>query len=339
MKQLDFRSDTVTRPSKGMLDAMFSAELGDDVFGDDPSVNELESFAAKMFGKDSAIFCSSGTMTNQIAIKAHTKPGDEVICDKLSHIYHYEGGGIAFNSGCSVRLLDGDHGRFEPEDVQRNINPDDIHHPVTSLVSIENTCNKGGGSIWDADKIDLVRKVCEKNGIPLHLDGARLFNALVETGQQTIEAGRQFDTISICLSKGLGCPVGSLLIGNGEFIKKSRRIRKVFGGGMRQAGLLAAAGTYALTNNIERLIVDHGNARTLANVLSKQEWIESVVDVNTNIVVGNLANRNDQARIIFDLKELGVLCITFGDGRIRFVTHQDISGDDIDRCEDIFKKV
>lgn len=339
MKLLDFRSDTVTRPSAGMLEAMFSAKLGDDVFGDDPSVNELESYAAAMFGKENAIFCSSGTMTNQIAIKVHTKPGDEVICDKLSHIYHYEGGGIAFNSGSSVRLIDGDRGRFTAEDVQRNINPDDIHHPITALVSLENTCNKGGGAIWDANAIESIKNLCNENNLPLHLDGARVFNAMAETGQSAEDVGRQFDTISICLSKGLGCPVGSLLIGDTGFIKKSRRVRKVFGGGMRQAGLLAAAGTYALKQNIDRLKLDHENAQCISNILLNQRWIESVVEVSTNIVVGNLKKVDDQSQIIEKLKELGVLCIGFGEGRIRFVTHLDISTEDINRCEDILKKI
>lgn len=336
---LDFRSDTVTRPSKGMQDAMYSALLGDDVFGDDPSVNELEAFAAKMFGKEGAIFCPSGTMTNQIAIKIHTKPGEEVICDKLSHIYHYEGGGIAFNSGCSIRLIDGDSGRFQSADIIRNINPDDVHHPKTSLVSLENTCNKGGGSIWDVKAIDSIRNTCNDVGIPLHLDGARLFNALVETNQATNDVGRQFDSISICLSKGLGCPVGSLLIGNNTFIKQARRVRKVFGGGMRQAGMLAAAGTFALKHNIERLKTDHQNAQVLSQILKKQNWIENVMDVRTNIVVGILKHGIDQKHIIDKLKELGILGVAFGEGKIRFVTHLDITLNDINRVEDIFKKI
>ncbi|MER3463755.1 MAG: threonine aldolase, partial [Chitinophagaceae bacterium] len=235
---IDYRSDTVTRPSKEMLDAMFSAKVGDDVFGDDPSINELEALAADMFGMEAALFCPSGTMTNQIAIKCHTQPGDEVICDFTAHIYQYEGGGIASNSGASVQLLNGDRGRVSAEMVEAAINPDDVHKARTKLVALENTSNRGGGSCYDFEEIKRIRKVCDEHKLFFHLDGARLFNALVAKNETPKQYGEVFHTISICLSKSLGCPVGSLVLGTRDFIKQSRRIRKAFGGGMRQAGYL-----------------------------------------------------------------------------------------------------
>ncbi len=253
---IDFRSDTVTKPSPQMLECMFTAKVGDDVFGEDPSVNELESLAASMFGLEAGLFCPSGTMTNQIAIKAHTQPGDELICDKMSHIYQYEGGGIAFNSGCSVKLIDGDRGRITADQVKAAINPDDVHKPNTSLVSLENTANRGGGSCYNFTDIQEIKEVCLQNNLKLHLDGARIFNALIAKNETAKQYGEIFDTISICLSKGLGTPVGSVLLGPKDFIKKARRIRKVFGGGMRQAGFMAAAGIYALQNNIDRLSIE-----------------------------------------------------------------------------------
>ncbi|TAH01906.1 MAG: aminotransferase class I/II-fold pyridoxal phosphate-dependent enzyme, partial [Sphingobacteriales bacterium] len=256
----DYRSDTVTRPTPAMLAAMMNAPLGDDVFGEDPTINQLEQLAAGTFGYEAAIFCPSGTMTNQIAIKCHTQPGDEVICDKNSHVYIYEGGGIAFNSGASVRLLEGDRGRITAEQVAESVNPDDVHRPISRLVSLENTCNRGGGSCYNLTEIEKIRKVCNQHGLILHLDGARLFNAMVARKEDPQAYGKLFHSISICLSKGLGAPVGSLLLGNQAFIKKARRVRKVFGGGMRQAGVLAAAGIYAMENHVERLTQDHLHA-------------------------------------------------------------------------------
>lgn len=339
MNPIDFRSDTVTRPTKEMFEAMNSAELGDDVFGDDPTVNALEQLAAKRFGMEKALFCPSGTMTNQIAIKVHTNPGDEVICDQLSHIYNYEGGGIAFNSGCSVKLVAGDRGRFTTDEVRASINPDDPHFPITSLVCIENTCNKGAGSIWSIKDIQSISELCKAEGLKLHLDGARLFNALVESDYTAQMIGAQFDSISICLSKGLGCPVGSLLLGDTDFIKRARRVRKVLGGGMRQAGLLAAAGIFALDHNIDRLVEDHENARSLGMILQDCSWVKEVKPIDTNILVIELQNHLDQDRIINELANLGVLTVGFGPGKIRFVTHLDISGKNIDQCETIFKQI
>ena len=262
---IDLRSDTVTRPTQGMLDAMMQARVGDDVFGDDPTVNALESKVAGMFGMEAALFCASGTMANQVAIKAHTQPGDEVICNELAHIYYYEGGGIAMNSGASVCLLPGDRGRINAKQVLEHINPvDDVHRPLSRLVAVENTMNKGGGSIYSFKELTAIGKGCKHGGLKYHLDGARLFNALAETHETTSDYGKLFDSISICLSKGLGAPVGSVLIGSAEFIVRARRIRKVFGGGMRQAGFLAAAGIYALDHHVERLKHDHRRASRLA---------------------------------------------------------------------------
>lgn len=322
---IDFRSDTVTLPTAEMTEAMYNAPLGDDVFGDDPTINRLEAKAAEMFGKQSALFCASGTMTNQIAINVHTSPGDEVICDKLSHIYYYEGGGIARNSGASVMLLDGDHGRFTAEMVKNAINPDDIHRPVSRLVSAENTCNKGGGVIWDSEELERIAVVCKKNGLSFHLDGARLFNALVETGETAESVGNMFDTVSICLSKGLGCPVGSLLIGDAQFIKQARRVRKVFGGGMRQAGMLAAAGIYALDHHVERLKEDHEKGAEIAETLTSCAWVKRVMPSKTNIVVAELGDDFSQQEILEKLRHKGIYAMGFGPGKIRFVTHLNIT--------------
>ena len=336
---LDFKSDTVTKPTDAMLDAMMSAEVGDDVFGQDPTINALEAKAAGMFGHEAALFCPSGTMTNQIAIKVHTQPGEEVICDRLAHIYNYEGGGIAMNSGCSVRLLHGDKGRFVANDILENINPDDPHHPRTTLVSIENTSNKGGGAIWKQEEVQRIKKVCAENALKLHLDGARLFNALVETGESTQLIGETFDSISICLSKGLGCPVGSLLIGNADFICQAIRVRKVFGGGMRQAGYLAAAGVFALDNHVERLKKDHALAKEIGNLLQSQSWVSEVMNVETNIVVAVLADAGKQKQIIQALTKLGIETVAFGHGKIRIVTHLSLPSNALDYTADAFKRL
>ncbi len=322
---IDLRSDTVTRPTKEMLEVMFSSPVGDDVFGDDPSVNELEEKTARLFNTDSALFCPSGTMCNQITIKAHTNPGDEIICDRLSHIYNYETGGFAYNSGVSIRLINGDRGRFESSDVLNNINPDDVHFPVTSLVIIENTCNKGGGSIWDFNKINSISAVCAENNLKIHLDGARLFNALIETGKNPEQFGSLFDSISICLSKGLGAPVGSILIGNANFIKKARRIRKVFGGGMRQAGYLAAAGIYALDNNIDRIIEDHRRARILGKTLMNLKYVKNLEPVDSNIIIFTLSSKYSTSEFIDILKRKNILALALDEKLIRMVTHLDFN--------------
>jgi threonine aldolase len=336
---IDFRSDTVTKPTKAMLDAMFTAEVGDDVFTEDPTVNELESFAADMFGMEAALYCSSGTQTNQVAINVHVQPGGEIITNVESHIYKYEGGGIAKNTGASVRLIHGNRGRLTLNDVQQWINPDDVHYPVTQLVSLEDTSNRGGGAIYDFEEIKRIGAFCRENNLPLHLDGARLMNAMVENGVDIKEYAAEFDSISLCLSKGLGAPVGSVLIGKKDFIKKSRRVRKVFGGGMRQAGIIAAGGLYALKNNVERLKEDHKHARALETALLDLNWVKDVVPVDTNIVVALLHDESKRDRLINKMAEKQVKVMAFGPGMIRFVTHLDISELQIDETIEVIRSI
>ncbi|MBL4651908.1 MAG: aminotransferase class I/II-fold pyridoxal phosphate-dependent enzyme [Flavobacteriales bacterium] len=321
--KIDLRSDTVTKPTKEMMDAMYLAPVGDDVFEEDPTVMQLEESAAKLFGKEAGIYCPSGTMTNQIAIRIHTQIGSEVICDKLSHIYNYEGGGIAVNSLSSVKLMEGDGGRFTADDVIKSIQPDDIHAPITSMVAIENTSNKGGGCTWDLNEIEKMAIVCVKNDLPFHLDGARIFNALVAKNENAIDHGKYFDTISICLSKGLGAPIGSVLLGTKKQIHQARRIRKVLGGGVRQVGILAAAGLYALENNVNRLADDHKRANQIAEVLTTCSFVKEVLPVETNILVFDLNDDVKQTDFIQQLKEKDILVVGFGPQRIRFVTHLD----------------
>jgi threonine aldolase len=324
---IDFRSDTVTKPGPGMLKAMSEAKVGDDVFGEDPSINELENKAAAMFGMEAAIFCPSGTMTNQIAIRCHTQPGDEVICDESAHVYQYEGGGIASNSGASVKLLHGDRGRITGSQVASAINPDDPHRAHTRLVCLENTSNRGGGSCYDFEEIKKIQKVCTDNHLQYHLDGARLFNALVAKNESPAQYGQVFDSISICLSKSLGCPVGSLLLGKKDFIKKARRIRKVFGGGMRQAGFLAAAGIYALDNNVKRLAEDHEHARQIAEAIAEKKFVQQVLPVETNIIIFELDSSITAAVLVERLKSQDILGYAISPNRVRLVVHHDITKD------------
>ena len=283
--RIDFRSDTVTLPTPGMREAMMNAAVGDDVFNEDPSIIELETMSAKMFGMEAALFCTSGTMSNQVAIKAHTQPGDEVICERQAHTYIYEVGGIAFNSGAQVRALEGERGRINASQILSSINPDDVHKARTSLVCLENTSNRGGGSCYSFESIEEIRKTCLDHGLQLHLDGARLFNAMVAKNENPKQYGATFDSISFCLNKGLGCPIGSVLVGNRNFILKARRIRKVFGGGLRQGGFMAAAGIYALKNQVDRLATDHANAKTLYEELHAKQFVKSIMPVETNIVI------------------------------------------------------
>ena len=334
---IDLRSDTVTKPSKFMKKYMMDAALGDDVFQDDPTVKELENKTARMFGHEAGLFCSSGTMTNQIALMVYLRPGDEVICSSEAHIYNYEGGGIARNSGASARLINRNSGIVYLDEIIDNINPDDIHYPVTNLVALENTINRGGGICYPISEIEKISKFCESKNIPLHLDGARLFNALVKTGVKTNYIGPLFDSISICFSKGLGAPVGSVLVGSKEFIRKARRVRKVIGGGMRQVGMLAAAGIYALENNIERLAVDHQHANLLAEGLRSCSWIDKVMEVETNIVIGYMNEGFQNSNFVDKLQKLGVSIVSFGKGRIRMVTHLDVSKQDIDKVISLLK--
>jgi threonine aldolase len=336
---IDFRSDTVTKPTPAMQEAMFKAKIGDDVFGEDPSINELEHMTAEMFGMEAAVFCPSGTMTNQIAIKCHTQPGDEVICDESSHIYQYEGGGIAFNSGASVKLLHGDRGRITAEQVLASIQPDDVHRPHSRLVSLENTSNRGGGSCYDMEALHKIKAVCSEKGLAFHLDGARLWNALVAKKQTAKEYGELFDSISVCLSKSLGCPVGSLLLGKKDLIKKARRIRKVFGGGMRQAGFLAAAGIYALRHNINRLDEDHQHAKMIGNVLAKKKFISQVLPIETNIIIFELDGSISAPDLVAKMKTYDILGYAIAPNRVRLVTHLDISGEMTNKTIEVIEAI
>ena len=322
MQILDLRSDTLTQPTAGMKEAMFAAPLGDDVFGEDPTVNALETKIAALFGMEAALFCPSGTMTNQIAIRLHTGPQKEVICHQYSHIYLYEGGGIMANSMASVKLLTGDLGKITASQVAESINPDDVHAPETTLVSLENTMNKGGGSIYTLDEIKPIHALCREKGLKLHLDGARLFNALVESGESPADWGAHFDTISICLSKGLGCPIGSVLLGTKTDIKRAKKVRKVFGGGMRQAGFLAAAGIYALDHQVERLKEDHRRARVLGQFLVQASHVAEVLPVATNIVIARLEGLTPEL-FLQELSSKGIKGVKFGKDLVRFVTHLD----------------
>lgn len=339
MNLIDFRSDTVTKPSKEMLDFMFQAEVGDDVYGEDPTVNALEEYAAEFFGKEAALFCTSGTQSNQIGLQLHLTPGGEVICHSDSHIYRYEGGGIAKNSGASVKLLDGNYGRLKLDQIKSAINPDDIHLPITQLVSLEDTANKGGGAVYDFNEIVEISDYCKSIHLPLHLDGARMMNALMVNGVDPKEYASNFDTISLCLSKGLGAPIGSVLVGTKSQIKQARRIRKSMGGGMRQAGYIAAAGLFAMKNNVNRLVEDHRNAYFLRESIKDIDWVKSVYPVQTNIVIVELNSPEKQMEIVHLLKDNGVLCNAFGPTAIRFVTHLDLKSDHIERAVDVLKSL
>ncbi|TAN11473.1 MAG: low-specificity L-threonine aldolase [Chitinophagaceae bacterium] len=321
----DFRSDTVTRPTDGMRRAMMHAKVGDDVFGEDPSINALQEKISALFGMEAALFCPSGTMTNQIAIKVHTQPGDEVICTDNAHVYVYEGGGIARNSGSQARVLHGDRGRITAGQVLQAINPDDIHKPHTSLVCLENTANRGGGSCYDFEEIKKIKEVCRAHSLKFHLDGARLFNALIAKNETPAQYGKIFDSISICLSKGLGCPVGSVLLGTNDFIARARRIRKVFGGGMRQAGFLAAAGIYALDHHVGRLAEDHTHALKIAEALRQTNFIGEILPVETNILIFEVKGKYTADTLAQKLKENNILVIPISANQIRIVTHLDIS--------------
>jgi threonine aldolase len=339
MMIIDFRSDTVTKPTQGMLQAMMAAKVGDDVFGEDPSINELEQMSADMFGMEAGLFCPSGTMTNQIAIKCHTQPGDEVICDESAHVYQYEGGGIAFNSGASVKLLYGDRGRMNAEQVKAAINEDDNHKANTSIVCLENTNNRGGGSCYDFNEIKKIKQVCLANDLALHLDGARLWNAMVAKNETPKQYGETFDSISICLSKGLGCPAGSVLLGKKEFIKKARRMRKVFGGGMRQGGFIAAAGIYALKNNIERLMEDHDHAKQIGDAIAKTSVAKSVFPVETNIIIFETVDSTTAVTVVEKLKQKGILGSITAPDRVRLVVHLDITKEMVNKTIEIIKAI
>jgi threonine aldolase len=322
-----------------MTEAMLMAEVGDDVFGEDPSINQLEAMVARLFGMEAALYCPTGTMSNQIAIKCHTQPGDEVICEKSAHVYIYEDGGIAFNSGSQVRALEGERGRINAEQVAISINPDDVHRARTSLVTLENTSNRGGGSCYDLEEIKKIRQVCTDNQLRLHLDGARLFNALVARGQNARDFGSIFDSISICLNKGLGCPIGSVVTGTTAFIRQARRVRKVLGGGMRQGGFMAAAGVYALNNNIKRLADDHEHARRIGAALEKKDFVRRMMPVETNIIICEVDPQGSAKALAQKLREKDILVIAISPSQIRLVTHLDISPEMVDRAVGIIEQL
>ena len=321
--EINLISDTVTTPTKGMLAAMMSAKVGDDVFKEDATVNALEEKTAALFGMEAALFFPSGTMANQTAIKVHTQPGEQLICDHYAHIFNYEGGGVSFNSGVSCKLIAGHRGMITAKQVKAAINPPDFYHsPLTTLVCLENTTNKGGGAIWDINEMKAIKEVCTSNGLKFHLDGARIWNALAVTGEDPKLYGNLFDSISVCLSKGLGCPVGSVLLGSKDFIAKALRVRKVFGGGMRQAGFLAAAGIYALDHHRERLKEDHKKAKEIEAILSKKDFISSVSPVDTNIIIFELKESVLDAQAFMDkMNKNSIRLISMGSGKLRLVTH------------------
>ena len=329
---VDLISDTVTRPSQGMMDSMMNDKVGDDVFKSDPTVNSLQEKAARMFGMEDALFFPSGTMANQAAIKVHTQPGDKIFCDKWSHVYNYEGGGAAFNSGVTCKLIDGNRGMFTANQLKSAVaGRADIHVPYSRLVCIENTTNKGGGACWDFQELLAIKKVCHANNLSYHLDGARLFNALVARNETPMQYGEIFDTISICLSKGLGAPVGSILLGSKQHIAKALRVRKLFGGGMRQAGFLASAGIYALENHIDRLKEDHQKAKQIEAVLQSLSYVKKVEPVETNIVIFYVNDHLDANDFIGAMATKNILLTPMGEGKIRIVTHLDITREMIDR--------
>jgi threonine aldolase len=337
--EINLISDTVTKPTPAMLEMMWNAKVGDDVFKSDPTVNFLEEKAAAMFGMDAALFCPSGTMTNQIAIKCHTRPLDEMICDITSHVFQYEVAGYAFHSGIGVNLIEGSFGKITADQVENAIKSPADWLPKSTLVVLENTTNKGGGNYYTLDEIIPIKNVCNNKGLKLHLDGARLFHALVETGDSTKNYGDVFDSISICLSKGLGAPVGSLLIGNNAFINEARRIRKVMGGGMRQAGFLAAAGVYALDNHVNRLKTDHLNAKEIAVCLEKMDYVKSVKPVKTNIIIFDLQDAWTANVFLEKLTKKGLKASAFGPNTVRFVTHLDVSEEMIIQVKNILENM
>jgi threonine aldolase len=337
---VDLRSDTVTKPTSGMLEAMIKADVGDDVFGEDPTVNALETKCASLMGMDGAVFCPSGTMTNQIGIKVLTQPYDEVICYKGSHIYRYEGGGLAGNSNVSVRLLTGARGRISVEEISANINNiKDAHHAITSVVALENTIVREAGSFYTLAQIKAISEFARSRNLKMHLDGARFYNALAETGDKAEDFGKYFDTISICLSKGLGAPVGSVLLFKKEFETKARRMRKAFGGGMRQAGFLAAAGIYALDHHVHRLKEDHFRAKKLGEAIRNLAWVKSAMPVDTNIVIFEVGDGLTPEKVLAKLNEQQIKALVFSATEVRFVTHLDFTDTMLDRCLDVFSRI
>ena len=339
-EEINLISDTITRPTKEMLACMMQAEVGDDVFGADPTVTQLQNKISTMFGMEAALFFPSGTMANQTAIKIHTQPAEQIICDKWSHVYNYESGGASFHSGVSCKLIDGQRGMFKAEQLKEVINDPQLYYlPMSSLVVVENTTNKGGGACWDYSELEKIRNVSSKNGLAYHLDGARLFNALVAKNETPMQYGKLFDSISICLSKGLGAPIGSLLLSTEENIQKAIRIRKLFGGGMRQVGYLAAAGIYALDHHVERLESDHSRAKKLGMALEKSEWVSKVEPIETNIIIFNLHKHLDEQVFLKNLEKEQIKLISMGEGKLRIVTHLDFTDVMLEKVVDVLDKM
>jgi threonine aldolase len=322
-----------------MLKFMFAAKVGDDVFKEDPSINELETKAAAIFGKEAGLYCPSGTMTNQAAIKAHTQPGDEVICDVTAHIFNYEGGGMSFNSGVQAKLINGDRGRYTAAQLKDALHAEADWLPRTSLVAVENTSNRGGGSYYNLKNVQEIAEVCRANKLALHMDGARIFNALAETGEDPKEYGKICDSISVCFSKGLGAPVGSVILGSKEFIAKTRRVRKLLGGGMRQGGYLASAAIYALDHNVKRLKEDHKRAKHIGSLLKDKAYIETMLPVDTNIIIFHLKDSMPAEKFTGALKEQNILVSLMGKQAIRMVTHLDFNDAMLEDVEKAIKKM
>ena len=339
-EEINLISDTITRPTKEMLACMMQAEVGDDVFGADPTVKQLQNKISTMFGMEAALFFPSGTMANQAAIKIHTQPAEQIICDKWSHVYNYESGGASFHSGVSCKLIDGQRGMFKAEQLKEVINDPQLYYlPMSSLVVVENTTNKGGGACWDYSELEKIRNVSSKNGLAYHLDGARLFNALVAKNETPMQYGKLFDSISICLSKGLGAPIGSLLLSTEANIQKAIRIRKLFGGGMRQVGYLAAAGIYALDHHVERLESDHSRAKKLGMALEKSEWVSKVEPIETNIIIFNLHKHLEEQVFLKNLEKEQIKLISMGEGKLRIVTHLDFTDAMLEKVVDVLDRM
>lgn len=340
-KKIDLRSDTVTKPSPGMFEAMTKAELGDDVLGDDPTVIKLQERMAKLFGTEAALFVPSGSMANQTAIKAQCESGDEIITHQDNHIYHYEAGAPAGLSGCSIRFLHGEDGQFTADDVKAALRPTESHFPQSKLVIIENTHNRGGGSVWSIERIKAIHDVSREHNLSLHLDGARLWNACAVSGLSPADYSQYFDSVSACFSKGLGAPVGSAVMGSHELIRRCHRFRKMFGGGMRQAGILAGAAMYALDNNVERLKDDHANAKKLANALVEMPHV--TIDPNnvpSNILYFDLDDNYMTAKELCEkMESTGVRMLAIGPQRVRAVTHLDVSDSDTDKAIGIISDI
>jgi threonine aldolase len=339
-KEINLISDTITRPTPEMLDFMMKAEVGDDVFYSDPTVIALQNKISSLFGMEAALFFPSGTMANQTAIKLHTQPAEQLICDKWSHVYNYESGGASFHSGVSCKLIDGHRGMFKAEQLSEVINdPEQYYLPLSSLVVVENTTNKGGGACWDYTELEKIQKVCAEKGLSYHLDGARLFNALVAKNEEPKQYGKLFDSISICLSKGLGAPIGSLLLSSEENIHKAIRLRKLFGGGMRQVGYLAAAGIYALDHNVDRLQEDHDRAKSLGKALKASDWVEKVEPVETNIIIFKLHQHLDEKLFLTALEKEQIKIISMGEGKLRIVTHLEFTDEMLSKVIEVLERI